>query len=623
MNRISIAAFGDLVERRQAARRMAESMDAPPGNCRKHYHSTTFVEAVHVHSGAVHDEQPKQLPDQPLFAFIDGRIDHLPQAVLASLPMEYRDVTKDPLGACLYGYQSTGCDFADKLSGEFTLFIEDGRNQKLVVITDRCGLRPAYFGRVGDVLLLSTDPKCVREGLGDQRIDPSAVVEWFSFGYLLGEKTLFEGVRVIPPGSVLEFHRDRCEPNIRRHSRIRYVANRSRSAGDTTSELVSVFRSSVNQALSARQRYAISLSGGLDSRAVAAALDSESWTKSKLFTFGVKNCSETRIARRVARSLRQPLSEVEITSEMILREARRTIRESSGLDYMGVSYIIPVHEAIAAEADVLIDGFGLDLTLGGSHLSPEILHAREDEIGKLVYNRIRRLPERDVVLFFHKSLHDQALKHPPQAFAHAFADCWQPIPANQCDCFLIMNHMRRFTAMGHVLIRAAMENACPTMNDDFLDLVCTIPPDQRYNHRAYRRFMIRLSRDLSRIPYNKTMIAPYFPVILWKPARIIQYATSVATREAGRVLRLRETRARRRSYVDFGGWLETDPKWRAYFSDLLLGDDARVLSYINRDVVQELLCAHNTRWSISGGTAIAMKLMYLASFELLLREVVS
>ena len=75
---------------------------------------------------------------------------------------------------------------------------------ELTLINDRYGLRPVYWVRLpqgfayaGKVKALLSIPDV------GKKIDQRATEEWFSIGYLLGERTWIEDIQLLPAGTVL------------------------------------------------------------------------------------------------------------------------------------------------------------------------------------------------------------------------------------------------------------------------------------------------------------------------------------------------------------------------------------------------------------------------------------
>jgi len=101
-------------------------------------------------------------------------------------------------------YEEYGADFVHKLNGSFTLVIWNENSQELLIINDRYGLRPLYFTERNGYLLIGSEVKAILQDETFKRIvDDRSVADFFSFGYILGNKTFFHGIELLPPASIL------------------------------------------------------------------------------------------------------------------------------------------------------------------------------------------------------------------------------------------------------------------------------------------------------------------------------------------------------------------------------------------------------------------------------------
>src|SRR5262249_10936267 len=92
------------------------------------------------------------------------------------------------------------------LSGSFALALWDARLGRLHLANDRFGLRNVYYAATSERILFAP---LVRALLEDARIartlDAQAAAEFLTFQCVLGDRTLVDGVRLLPPASLLVF----------------------------------------------------------------------------------------------------------------------------------------------------------------------------------------------------------------------------------------------------------------------------------------------------------------------------------------------------------------------------------------------------------------------------------
>jgi asparagine synthase (glutamine-hydrolysing) len=168
---------------------------------------------------------------------------------------------------------------------------------------------------------------------------------------------------------------------------------------------------------------------------------------------------------------------------------------------------------------------------------------------------------------------------------------------------------------GYVLMESEIGHCAPTADNDLIDLILTIPPELRRGHDIYRQFLKKAFPRLAAIPYDGTGVRPDFPLAIWRLGALSRYYVETAKLRISALSKEAVSFPARKSYVDFNGWFQKDLAWRNYFGDLLTGTDAvAVRNYFNRDYVLGL-CEEQ----FSGKKDNSMKLLYLATFELMLR----
>ena len=92
---------------------------------------------------------------------------------------------------------------------------------------------------------------------------------------------------------------------------------------------------------------------------------------------------------------------------------------------------------------------------------------------------------------------------------------------NKIDEYFLRTHVS-YIPIFHTMVRVSIETAFPTMDNTFFDIILRIPPELRFNHRIHRKFLMKLSPELSEIPYNKTMVRADAPLAFWKFGAFLQ-----------------------------------------------------------------------------------------------------
>src|SRR5215472_1627608 len=103
----------------------------------------------------------------------------------------------------LAAYYRYGTDCLDHLRGMFAFSLWDEPRQRLFCARDRFGIKPFYYAIVGNLFVFASEAKALLPFLPDIATEPSALAEYLTFQYTIGEETLFHDVKQLLPGHAL------------------------------------------------------------------------------------------------------------------------------------------------------------------------------------------------------------------------------------------------------------------------------------------------------------------------------------------------------------------------------------------------------------------------------------
>ncbi|WP_123533266.1 asparagine synthase-related protein [Halosimplex salinum] len=107
-------------------------------------------------------------------------------------------------GELFRGVVDDGRETLARLDGPFALACVDTRADVVHLATDRAGSRPLYYA-TGDGIDFASELSPLLSCVDDPALDPRSVADLLSFGGVLGERTLVEGVKSLPPATHLVF----------------------------------------------------------------------------------------------------------------------------------------------------------------------------------------------------------------------------------------------------------------------------------------------------------------------------------------------------------------------------------------------------------------------------------
>jgi len=569
------------------------------------------VALARIHLGLFNPEvQPSISADGKVATMIDGKIFNYIGAQDSSKQAGKEGMNDAEF--CLSRYRENGLNFINELNGNFFIALHDKEQNKVIFANDRYGFRTHYFSYFKGNLLIAPEQKAILEFPGFKKeLDEGGLAEFFAYGEFWGGKTLFKNISSIPPGSILVF--ENGDLSMRRYWKPTFKPDRNKKEGEFVDALVTSYRQAVARRLEDNLRHGITLSGGLDSRSVIGAMPKEHRSKSIAFTFGDEESQEVRVAAMVVKEsgiLKHVI--LGASPELIIKNAERDAWLTDGALYIGLAFVYPLFEKISKDVDVIFDGYALDLTLGGSYLSKDKIGAKNRDELKAILLKKRRFNDEKMKQLLNRDLYERIKHVPDESFEREFTACTSEDMGNLSDEFAMNTHVA-WMHVGDIAVRSQIEVAHPTSDNEFFDLLLTIPPELRFDHRLYRKWLKSLSPELARIPYNHTMVRADAPIFLWhlgvKWNRVKEFAKKriqIATNN--RILP-----RSKRSYVSYNEWLRTRKDWQDFFEGVLNSYPGLIERYLNREYITKAFEEHKR-----GVQDHSMDLLYIATFILFL-----
>lgn len=166
-------------------------------------------------------------------------------------------------------YEELGPKCVERLNGMFAFALWDQRRRRLFLARDRFGVKPLYYTRLGDTFAFASEVKAfLALPEFSARPDPFALAEHFTFQNTFGERTFFEGVKLLPAGNYLLVEDGRIEQ--REYWDLRFHPEADVSIEDWATGLRERFEAAVNRQLMSDVPLGSYLSGGMDTGSISA-----------------------------------------------------------------------------------------------------------------------------------------------------------------------------------------------------------------------------------------------------------------------------------------------------------------------------------------------------------------
>src|SRR5881296_708805 len=251
--------------------------------------------------------------------------------------------------------------FPAALNGRFHGLLTDRTRGTATLFNDRYGMHRIYYHESKEAFYFAAEAKAiltVRPEL--RRADPRGLGEFVACGCTLENRTLFEGVHVLPCAAAWVFRNSSVERKGTYFQPREWEDQTLLEPEPYYREIREVFSRNLPRYFEGEGRIGMSLTGGLDTRMIMA------WHKPSpgslpCYTFGgmFRDCRDVVVARLVARECEQPHEVIAVGDQFLSRfphYAERTVYLTDGCADVSRSPDLYVNERAREIAPVRMTG---------------------------------------------------------------------------------------------------------------------------------------------------------------------------------------------------------------------------------------------------------------------------
>ena len=408
-------------------------------------------------------------------------------------------------------YARFGEDMGAHLEGAFCAAVLDRKHQQLLLISDLLGSYPLYWCHTPGRLTFASELKAVlRHPAVNRALDARSVADYLQFGFVFGERTLAEGISLLAPGSVLTYDSAKDACTVRQYRRVADLfkgAANGRPA-EALDRLTVTFGRCVERARQGDVTVGLSLSGGLDTRAILSAIPQGHPVSS--YTLGVRGCADEVIAERLSSRAGTKHSFFELDDRYLadfLPNLARMVSLTDGM-YLshGLTEILAVRFLENADFNVLLRGHCGELAKTNLawpfHTDPHIATLTSpDQLASCLLQRLKyvvhgtSLPD-----LFHDGWAARMADGPRQSLMESMADVPLP-PSELCSYLYLQEHHRRFTIPSLEMFRDVVEVRLPFADTEFLQVLFATSGALRAGTDIHRAL---IRKELARVRNSNT-----------------------------------------------------------------------------------------------------------------------
>ncbi|KTA83528.1 asparagine synthase-related protein [Aeromonas salmonicida] len=400
---------------------------------------------------------------------------------LVEMAHHYQQQFHDLNHAIIWGYQNQVlAEMLASLDGIFCAVLYDRYKKKLVLISDRNGMRGLfYYHKNGHFAWASEIKAFLPMDFFEKKLDTQALSCFMDLGYLVGDISYFEGVSLLPPATLLTYDIDTDKLHSYHYWSWADIKQRNLSFDDAVDALGEVVERAVGRRVDLTESLVFPISGGLDSRMLlAATYRAHPDYQGRCYTFGTKACADIVLAQQVTKMVDWPHVIHELTSDNWFEKRIPTIWLTDGLLDMQHMHGCEFVDDITKQGQFIINGYSGDAILGPSFLRAETTNMRINQhIAEQYYGQYTHLAK------IESSFYDTPHVEPN----------------------LLMNRVRRFTNMGTLASSAWLEHKKPFLDNELIEFVFSINDEYRLGNRLYSALLLKQFPDFYKsIPWQKT-----------------------------------------------------------------------------------------------------------------------
>ena len=216
----------------------------------------------------------------------------------------------------LHLVEEEGIPGLNRMNGMWGFAIWDFPRRRLTLARDRLGIKPLYYAQVGDLLLFASEIKSLLASqIVATDLDPSALASYLDLLYIPSPRTIFSGVRKLPPGHALVA--DATGVRVERYWNPAFTLDQVPDFDAAAERVRDLLTDAVRVRLLSEVPLGAFLSGGIDSSLVVGLMSRLMDRPVKTFTVGFRGegwYDESAEAEVVARHFQSDHHALQVTS---------------------------------------------------------------------------------------------------------------------------------------------------------------------------------------------------------------------------------------------------------------------------------------------------------------------
>ncbi|WP_434516555.1 XrtA/PEP-CTERM system amidotransferase [Dechloromonas sp. ARDL1] len=253
-------------------------------------------------------QQPLFNEDGSVCVVFNGEIYNFQQLVPELEALGHHFHTRSDTEVIVHAWESWGSACVDRFRGMFAFALWDRNKETLFLARDRMGVKPLHYALLDDgTFIFGSELKVVTAHPAFRRqIDPLAVEEYFTLGYVADPRCIYSTAKKLPPAHTLTVRRGKSIPAPIPYWDVRFSLDNPIPETDALVQLEHHLKESIQLRMIADVPLGAFLSGGVDSSTVVAMMAEISPNPVRTCAIGFKDpkFNESSFAAMVAERYR-------------------------------------------------------------------------------------------------------------------------------------------------------------------------------------------------------------------------------------------------------------------------------------------------------------------------------
>lgn len=232
----------------------------------------------------------------------------------------YRFTTQSDSEIALHLYRESGVAGLERLRGEFSLVLYDATRNTMLLMRDRVGIKPLYYGEHNGLFYVASEIKSILAAGYPAVWDMES---YTSRAFYLQDRTLFQGIRSVKPGYYVTV--SSAGVSHIQYWDVEYATKKElkedqRDAATCIRQLHDLVLESVSLRLRSDVPVGVYLSGGIDSSAMLGMANSLSDKPLESFNLSftdLKGYDENSFAKLAAKKSNSKLNTIQVTQDTL------------------------------------------------------------------------------------------------------------------------------------------------------------------------------------------------------------------------------------------------------------------------------------------------------------------